>query len=63
MSDYVIAATLREQQRAGEAPMVVDVRSVEEYRAGHLPGARHIPADALPNRLAAVPRDRPVVTY
>ena len=35
---------------------LVDVRPVEEYRAGHLPGARSMPLDELPG---ARPRDPP----
>ena len=28
---------------SGAAPAILDVRSGAEYKAGHLPGARHIP--------------------
>jgi rhodanese-related sulfurtransferase len=63
MSDYIAPETLRQQQLADAAPTVVDVRSAEEYAAGHLPGARHIPVDDLATRLGELPRDRPVVTY
>lgn len=45
------------------APQVVDVRSAEEFAAGHVPGALHIPLDELPGRLSELPHDRPVVTY
>ncbi|HSJ54297.1 MAG TPA: rhodanese-like domain-containing protein [Anaerolineae bacterium] len=44
-------------------PVVIDVRREEAYRAGHIPGARHIPGDALEASLDQIPRDRPVVTY
>jgi phage shock protein E len=47
------------------APLILDVRSADEYAAGHLPGAINIPhtevAAALP-RLAA-DRDRDIVVY
>lgn len=46
-----------------EAPVIVDVRSAEEFEAGHVDGARHIPLAELPDRLAELPTDRPVVTY
>ena len=42
---------------------LVDTRPVEEYRAGHLPGARSIPLDELPGRVHEIPRDREVVAY
>jgi len=42
---------------------LLDVRPAEEYRHGHLPGARSVPLAELPARLAEVPRDRLVVAY
>jgi rhodanese-related sulfurtransferase len=38
---------------AGRDP-VVDVREPEEYAAGHVPGARHLPLAALPGALDAL---------
>jgi rhodanese-related sulfurtransferase len=52
-----------EQQRAGGGPTIVDVRSEDEYLAGHVAGARHIPIDQLADRLGEIPADHPVVTY
>ena len=40
---------------------VVDVRSASEWAHGHLPGALHIPVGHLTQRLAEIPRDRPVI--
>jgi rhodanese-related sulfurtransferase len=42
---------------------VVDVRSPEEYAAGHVPAAVNIPVDELEARQSEIPKDRPVVTY
>ncbi|HEU0013198.1 MAG TPA: rhodanese-like domain-containing protein, partial [Longimicrobium sp.] len=42
---------------------VVDVRAESEWEAGHVPGAVHIPLGALDERLADVPRDRPLVLH
>jgi hydroxyacylglutathione hydrolase len=42
---------------------VIDVRSPEEWAKGHLPGAIHIPLAALPDRLADLDRDEPVVLH
>lgn len=38
-------------------PFVLDVRSPNEWKAGHVAGALHIPAGSLPKRIAEVPRD------
>ncbi|MFZ5850105.1 MAG: rhodanese-like domain-containing protein [Actinomycetota bacterium] len=40
--------------------VVVDVRETEEYVAGHVPGARHIPLSLVPLRLGELPTDAPV---
>lgn len=56
---------LAEQQAAKPAPLVLDVRTPEEFSAGHVPGAINIPHDQLASRLAELPasRDEPVVVY
>jgi rhodanese-related sulfurtransferase len=48
--------------RRGEVT-ILDVRPVEEYRAGHGPGARSIPLAELRKRLTELPRHREVVAY
>jgi hydroxyacylglutathione hydrolase len=50
-------------ERGGpDGPLVVDVRQASEYMAGHVPGALHITAGSLPERLDELPRDRPIAT-
>ena len=43
--------------------LLLDVRPTEEYRAGHLPGARSIPLGELPTRLAELPTETLIVAY
>jgi rhodanese-related sulfurtransferase len=43
---------------AGSPPVVLDVRTREEYARGHVPGAINIPHDELAGRLAELPGDR-----
>jgi len=45
------------------AYFVLDVRSQEGYREGHIPGAYHIPLDELPLRLKEVPKAKTIVAY
>ena len=47
---------------AGEI-QVVDVRTPEEYAAGHVAGAEHIPFDELTARAESLDRSRPLVLY
>jgi hydroxyacylglutathione hydrolase len=45
-----------------EAPLVIDVRQANEYDAYHVPGSINIAAGSLPDRLAELPRDHPIIT-
>lgn len=46
-----------------DAPFVLDVRTHEEFVAGHVPGAVNIPHDQVAARIAEVPKDKAVVLY
>ena len=43
------------------AVTVIDVRHLNEWSAGHIDGAAHIPLGRLEGRLAEIPREKPVV--
>ena len=43
--------------------VILDVRSVEGYREGHVPGALNIPFEELPNRLKELPKNQEIITY
>jgi rhodanese-related sulfurtransferase len=45
------------------AVAVLDVRPVEEYNAGHIPGALSIPLKDLKLHLSELPRDQEIVAY
>jgi len=53
---------LVERVRSG-AVTVLDVRPIEEYNAGHLPGAISVPLGELERRLDELPRERGIVAY
>jgi hydroxyacylglutathione hydrolase len=44
-------------------PMIIDVRGAAEWKAGHMPGVPNIPLGYLPDHLAELPRDRPLVMH
>ncbi len=46
----------------GELPLVIDVRQATEFASAHVPGSVHIAAGLLQDRLADLPRDRPIAT-
>ena len=62
-NEYVSPQQLYSQRQSAHAPTVVDVRDAGAYAAGHIPGALHIPVDDLVQRMAEIPKDRPVVPY
>ncbi|MCP2256398.1 transcriptional regulator, ArsR family [Streptoalloteichus tenebrarius] len=43
--------------------VVLDIRSPEEYAAGHVPGAVSLPSGELRDKLAELPRDAKIVAY
>jgi rhodanese-related sulfurtransferase len=53
---------LVERVRRGDVTLI-DVRPVNEFEAGHLPGARSIPLPELSKRLREIPRSKEVVAY
>ncbi len=55
-------ATALDRAAPSDAPLVIDVRQANEYESGHVPGSIHITAGSLPDRLAELPRDRPIAT-
>ncbi len=42
----------------GDGVAIVDVRETEEFAAGHLPGARHVPRSYLESRIEGIVPDR-----
>jgi rhodanese-related sulfurtransferase len=51
------------QRLDGTDTVLVDVRNADEYAAGHLDGAIHIPLAELRRRYGELPRDRPLAVY
>lgn len=43
--------------------LLLDVRPVEEYRAGHIPGAISLPVSELRKRLKELPKNREIIAY
>ena len=52
-----------EDVKAGKKPLIIDVRSEEEYREAHILSATSAPLAQFKSFLQSIPRDRPVVLY
>lgn len=42
---------------------VIDVRSMEQYMASHIPGSLHIPLGRIEGEIPYLPKDKKIVTY
>ena len=61
--DFIYLNQFVDEIRAGKKPLIVDVRSSEEYQEGHITGSVSIPLGDMAKRLAEIPQDRSVVFY
>jgi hydroxyacylglutathione hydrolase len=61
--ERITAVTLAEQLRDAEPPLVLDVRTEQEWRDGRIGRSVNIPLGQLVERLDEVPRDRPIVVH
>jgi rhodanese-related sulfurtransferase len=52
---------VNEKLTDGKRPFLLDVRQPEEFRMGHIAGAKLIPLGDLDRRINEIPRDREVV--
>jgi len=59
----IAAADLHARRTRGDAPVVIDVRTRDEYAAGHVPGAVHIPFDEVADRISEVDAPNGVALY
>lgn len=58
----ITVGDLRESLARG-AVTLVDVRNQDEWTAGHIAGARHIPLGYLADRMDEIPRTKPIVVH
>jgi rhodanese-related sulfurtransferase len=55
------ALELNEKLKNGRRPLVIDVRQPDEYRSGHIPGAKLMPLGELSRRMKELPQNREIV--
>lgn len=61
--DRITAVALGEQLASNASPTVVDVRSEQEWAAGHIAGSVNIPLNHLHDRASEIAKERPVVVH
>jgi hydroxyacylglutathione hydrolase len=55
--------TVEEMSARRHGMLVLDVRGRNEWDAGHIAGAMHIPLGELPQRMSEIPADQPVAVH
>lgn len=55
------AAELNDALKGAKRPLVIDVREPDEYRSGHISGAKLFPLGDLNRRLEKLPKDKQIV--
>ena len=61
--DFIGIDQLIADIKAGAKPMLIDVRTKEEFDEVHILGAQSAPLAQFKEYLKSIPRDRPVVLY
>jgi hydroxyacylglutathione hydrolase len=61
--ERVTAVALAEQLRSSEPPLVVDVRTPQEWTQGHIEGAINMPLSRLREHAAELPAERSIVVH
>ena len=59
----VTVMELRQRLDRDEDLTVLDVRSIDEFNSGHVPGAVHHYVGQVPEKVGELPSDRPVITF
>ena len=60
---FISIDELVENVKAAKKPLIIDVRSEEEFREVHILSALSAPLAQFKAHLPSIPRDRPVVLY
>jgi rhodanese-related sulfurtransferase len=55
------AIELNDRFKNGKRPLIIDVRQPDEYRTGHIIGAKLIPLNKLSGRMKELPHNREIV--
>jgi rhodanese-related sulfurtransferase len=55
------ASELSEKLKNGKHPLVIDVRQPEEYRTGHIAGAKLVSLGDLSHKMQSLPKNREIV--
>jgi hypothetical protein len=61
--EFISVDTVAAQIKKGAKPVIVDVRSTEEFQQAHIVGAVSAPLDQFRDHMKSIPRDRATILY
>jgi 3-mercaptopyruvate sulfurtransferase SseA len=61
--EFVEADEVRKLQQTARRPLLVDVRTADEFRDAHIVGAVNVPLEEIERRRGEIPRQGLVVLY
>jgi hypothetical protein len=61
--EFISVDTLAAEIKQGAKPVIVDVRSAEEFKEAHVSGALSAPLEQFRDHIKSIPKDRTAVLY
>jgi predicted sulfurtransferase len=61
--EFISVDTLAAELKKGAKPLIVDVRSAEEFHQAHIAGAVSAPLDQFRDHIKSIPKDRATILY
>jgi hypothetical protein len=61
--EFISVDTLAAELKGGGKPLLVDVRSAEEFKEAHIAGAISAPLDHFQENMHRIPRERATILY
>ncbi|MBI1929826.1 rhodanese-like domain-containing protein [Candidatus Poribacteria bacterium] len=63
LTQDIAADDLKRAMESEQPPLVIDIRTPEEYAEGHIPGTVNIPGTEIEKHTNDLPKDRRLVLY
>lgn len=57
----ISASEVQQKLESGERLNIIDVREVDEYQSGHIPGSQNVPLSLLEFRVNELSKDTPYI--
>jgi hypothetical protein len=61
--EFISVETLATELKNGAKPLIIDVRSAEEFKEAHIVGSISAPLDQFQEHMSRIPRERATILY